>query len=314
MPRDFIGTLYLFSLIGPWMLSFILPVLTIFLCLMRKRLGFFFAAGYVSWIIYRQFVPKGLWPPAREFMAKIGQKHRYYEKQLCLLDDGLTPDDLKANSRNLLCFHPHGIFAIGWSLNGSMGAVLQKSEFSFMVTENLLRLPIVGDILSWYGCSPANKKNMMIRMKAGQNLALLPGGFEEAACFEYGKHRVFIKKRAGFIKYALEHGYRILPTYSFGEEFTYHSLGGALPLRWWLNSYHIPTVIFYGKYFLPLMPFDDHAMTTVIGRPLQLPAIPEPTVEDVNLWHNKYMAALQDLFDRNIKKYGHDKNAKLEMY
>ena len=38
------------------------------------------------------------------------------------------------------------------------------------------------------------------------NGALLEG-MEEVALYEKGKERVYIRKRAGFIKYALQHGY-----------------------------------------------------------------------------------------------------------
>jgi len=38
---------------------------------------------------------------------------------------------------------------------------------------------------------------------------ILPGGSEEIIITERGKENVFIKNRAGFIKYALQHGYTI---------------------------------------------------------------------------------------------------------
>lgn len=37
----------------------------------------------------------------------------------------------------------------------------------------------------------------------GKNLAIIPGGFEEATLMEYGVERVVLKARKGFIKYAL---------------------------------------------------------------------------------------------------------------
>jgi hypothetical protein len=37
-------------------------------------------------------------------------------------------------------------------------------------------------------------------MKKKQNIALLPGGFEEATLFKRGKHRLYLSKRKGFVK------------------------------------------------------------------------------------------------------------------
>lgn len=94
---------------------------------------------------------------------------------------------------------------------------------------------------------------MKSRMRRGENIALIPGGFQEATMFEYNRHTVYIKRRKvralafastpqpagrmrvplcadpaplaqGFIKYALQHGYRVYPCYTFGEERTYYSI------------------------------------------------------------------------------------------
>lgn len=37
-------------------------------------------------------------------------------------------------------------------------------------------------------------------MAQGENVALLPGGFEEATLYKRGKHRLYLRKRKGFIK------------------------------------------------------------------------------------------------------------------
>ncbi len=36
---------------------------------------------------------------------------------------------------------------------------------------------------------------MKAKMQQGKNVALLPGGFQEATLYSYGKHRVYIKRR-----------------------------------------------------------------------------------------------------------------------
>ena len=48
---------------------------------------------------------------------------------------------------------------------------------------------------------------LSVRPGDNENIALIPGGFEEATLFARDKHRVYLRRRAGFIKYALRHGY-----------------------------------------------------------------------------------------------------------
>lgn len=77
-------------------------------------------------------------------------------------------------------------------------------------------------------------------MKKGSDIAILPGGFEEATLYRYNRHRIYIKKRTGFIKYALQYGYYIIPTYTFGEELNYYNFTKFYSLRLFLNRYQIP--------------------------------------------------------------------------
>merc|ERR1712183_564939 len=67
----------------------------------------------------------------------------------------------------------------------------------------------------------------------------------------------------------------------------------------WLNSLSIPAVLFWGQALPPLFPRCSAKLYSYVGEPLQLPCIPEPSAEQVDLWHGKYVAALQALFDTN---------------
>lgn len=166
---------------------------------------------------------------------------------------------------------------------------------------------------AYAACAMASKEYMSARMAKGANLALLPGGFEEATVFKRNAFRVYIRKRTGFMAYALRYGYRIYPTFIFGEELTYFTLGldFLTPLCLWLNQYKLPTVCFVGKF--GLLPSPTQHLVTVIGPPLQLPKIEKPTAEDVAKYHQLYCKSLLALFDRHKAKYG-AANKKLEVF
>ncbi|RLN56652.1 hypothetical protein BBP00_00007884 [Phytophthora kernoviae] len=194
---------------------------------------------------------------------------------------------IETGGKALFSFHPHGILTCGFSFNGAYHMGFEHSSCRWLSAENLFWFPLIRDILNWMEYSSCAKSNMLKFMRRNQNLSLLPGGFEEATLFQRGKYRVYLKKRFGFIKIALQHGYDVHPVYTFGEEYTFH----AFP------------------YLLC-----DVDLITVVGKPLRLPQIKHPTKEDVQKYQKQYVEALQDLFDCYKRVYAVEPNATLEIY
>lgn len=60
-------------------------------------------------------------------------------------------------------------------------------------------------------------------MKKGVNLSFVPGGFEEATMTSTKEYRLFIKKRKGFIKFALKYKYKVYPLFVFNENKMYNT-------------------------------------------------------------------------------------------
>ena len=44
---------------------------------------------------------------------------------------------------------------------------------------------------------------------------------------------------------------------------------------------------------------------TVVGQAFRLPVIKEPTKEDVDKWHKKYIESLVELFDTHKERFGY---------
>lgn len=133
----------------------------------------------------------------------------------------------------------------------------------------------------------------------------------EATLYQRNRHRVYLKNRKGFIKYALQYGYTVYPVYVFGEERTYWQL--AMP-SWalWLNKYKIPTTLFIGKYLM--LPDNDIDINVVVGKPLVFPEVKNPSGKEVDAYHAQFMTALSDVFERNKLKYGVTKETHLEIF
>uniref|UniRef100_A0A8U8B498 Uncharacterized protein n=1 Tax=Geospiza parvula TaxID=87175 RepID=A0A8U8B498_GEOPR len=71
-------------------------------------------------------------------------------------------------------------------------------------------------------------------------------------------------------------------------------LGVALPL------FHARGVF---QYSFGLLPF-RRPIHTVVGAPLELPRVPQPSAEQVELWHGRYRQRLRELFEEHKGRFG----------
>ncbi|KAL1508050.1 hypothetical protein AB1Y20_007646 [Prymnesium parvum] len=251
---------------------------------------------------------------------------KYYQN--CELRGAL---DQMASSKCLYCFHPHGILSVGFSANGIWSRKFNALAGSgapgdaaggwrgtlFLVADNLRKGPFSGlfkilcDVTG--RIESASKAKIQQLMREKQNIAIIPGGFQDATLFAHGKERTAMSERKGLIKYALEQGYKLYPIYTFGESQTFWSFTSFLHFRLWLNKFNIPAVAFVGEPLLPILPLRSSNIYTYVGPPLQLPTIASPTDAQVSAWHAKYIQALVDLFEANKAAAGYP-DAKLEIW
>jgi 2-acylglycerol O-acyltransferase 2 len=220
-------------------------------------------------------------------------------------------DEIK-QGRTLYAAHPHGIFASGWGTNCIFNSDFHKrtGPIGFLVDKNLRELsPGCRMYADFYKTDQryieaATGERIRQAMERGDSLSILPGGFQDATVMEYGKHRTVMKKRKGFVKYCLQYGYRMAPVYTFGETEAYSTFTGCLKFRLWLNKFGVPAVAFFGNPVFPLFP-KTGPMLTYIGTPVELPKIENPTAEDVDHWHGRYLEALTALFNKYKAEAGY---------
>ncbi|CAI5741492.1 unnamed protein product [Hyaloperonospora brassicae] len=221
---------------------------------------------------------------------------------------------VESNANKLFAYHPHGVLTCGFSFNGAYHMTFERSACRWLSANNLFWFPLIRDILNWMEFSSCAKANMLKFMRNGQNVCIIPGGFEEATLFERGKHRLFLKNRFGFIKLALQHGYEVHPVYTFGEEYTFHTFPYLLWFRLQLNRWRIPGILFVGDAMCFYLPRNDVDLITVVGAPLRFPRIEHPTKEEVRKYQAQYVEALKDLFDAYKGVYAVDPTATLEIF
>lgn len=167
--------------------------------------------------------------------------------------------------------------------------------------------PLVVDLC---GCASAARKSSFIYyLKNKISFGIIPGGFYEVNLYEQGLDIIYVKKKKGFIKYALKYGYVLFPAYTFGECNTYASYQKFFSesFRCLLSKYQIPTSWFFcGQYFwCPFLPISKGVgLHTVVGQAIECPKVENPSQEIIDKYHKIYMEEIIGIFERNKWRFG----------
>ena len=84
--------------------------------------------------------------------------------------------------------------------------VAHSSELTSPAELQVFYVPILRHMFYWLGACPADKAEMRRILSRNGACMLIPGGVAECTEMEHGSEVVFLRKRQGFIKLALEQG------------------------------------------------------------------------------------------------------------
>ena len=176
-------------------------------------------------------------------------------------------------------------------------------------------IPFFRELWSWSGACSASRAGLLhlLSQPGGQLPVLVPGGAEEALNCDREEVRLVLSRRKGFIKLALSTGTSLLPSFTFGENKIYTKLDN--PEGSWIRSFQdwaqkwfgFAPVLFLGRgifnYNLGILPHRK-PLTVVVGSPIKVEKMPNPTREDIEALHRKYVEALTALYNENNCLYG----------
>ncbi|KAL6729329.1 diacylglycerol acyltransferase [Ancylostoma duodenale] len=224
--------------------------------------------------------------------------------------------------------HPHGIIGMGVYANFiTEGTNKSKvfpgmkflvctlaSNFNVMVRRELL---LLGGFID---CSKESIRNALSGKEKGKAVVIVVGGAEEALDAHPRTHKLKLLSRKGFVKEALRAGASLVPVYSFGENEIFEQLENpkGSPIRrfqtWWKELTGVSMPFFYGRGLLQtnfgFLPH-NRPIDTVVGAPIAVPKVAEPTNEEVERVHKEYCDALTQLFDEHKTRFGVSKDTKL---
>ena len=198
----------------------------------------------------------------------------------------------------LFCVQPHGVFSFGGCCAGVTWAQRwwHPRSIPTAVAPSVIRVPLIKHIVGLFGVCDAAPKPMARRLEAKKSCVLYIGGIAELFLTSGRDEKIFAKKRKGFVKLALRSGAEIVPVYFFGNTSVLSVLTSA-GLRAFARATGVTLTWFWG-WRGTIVPRPNKILG-VLGTPLGLPATPtpEPTQEQIDEWHARYLAEVQRLFD-----------------
>eukprot|EP01035_Chromulina_nebulosa_P017690 gene17690-23280_t len=135
---------------------------------------------------------------------------------------------------------------------------------------------------------------------------ICPGGVQEVTYLKNDKEVVlYLKKRLGFIKLGLQNGVSITPVFTFGlrQSFSFWIPKNALTTFIGRKLGVLP-MLFFGVWGVPLGPGKPSDYNIVVGKPIKVPLIADPTEDQIKEYHQIYLDELTRLFELFKEDFG----------
>ncbi|XP_054721576.1 2-acylglycerol O-acyltransferase 1-like [Uloborus diversus] len=233
--------------------------------------------------------------------------------------------DLDPNKNYIFGYHPHGIFCYGAFACFGTEATNFSEQYPgitarILTLEGQFMFPFHREHIMCSGVCAASKESIewnLTREGKGNALVLVVGGAAEALDAHPGSVTLVLKRRKGFVKLALKHGASLVPVFAFGENDIFEQVKN--PHGSFLRNIQEKLKVFLGfstplirgrgifQYSFGVLPYRK-PIHVIIGQPIDVEKISEPTQEDVDKLHQLYVDKLTDLFNEHKVKYGPDLN------
>ena len=200
------------------------------------------------------------------------------------------------DTRYIFAHFPHAVYPMGSFLSFPLcgdPATGVPAPMEGLVASVLLRVPIFKHIFGGLGCHSADKATMMALLRHSSVGIIVEGiaGVFQGAC--PAAERVYLTRRKGFVKAAIQSGAPLVPVYHLGASQLLSVSGNDnLSRRWRLT-----VACFWGAGGLPLP--RRHDIISLVGKPIPVVQADSPDQASIDAYHAQFTAALVGLFDQH---------------
>ncbi|KAM0755391.1 diacylglycerol acyltransferase [Meredithblackwellia eburnea MCA 4105] len=227
--------------------------------------------------------------------------------------------DLPPERKYVFGYHPHGIIGMGAIANFASDATGFSELFPgldphLLTLASNFNIPLYRDFLLSLGVCSVSMKSCqnILKQGPGSALTIVVGGAAESLSAHPGTADLTLKRRMGFIKLAMRQGADLVPVFSFGENDIFEQLSNERGTRLYKlqkkfqAAFGFTLPIFFGRgifnYNLGLMPY-RHPIVSVVGRPIAVPQVDHPTMEQMEEVQGRYIVELKRIWDDHKELY-----------
>ena len=155
-------------------------------------------------------------------------------------------------------------------------------------------------------------------------MALCGGGLAEADLSDMKTLKIVCATRKGFVKKSLIHGAHLIPCIAFGENSVFNKVNlkpSSLLYRLekaWYGLFKFRHPIYFGRSLVlgdsgrGSVPY-KRPITVVMGDPIEVERIEQPSQEQIDQLHAKYIARLRSMYEDNKAQLCKRYDTKLEL-
>ncbi|XP_065223052.1 diacylglycerol O-acyltransferase 2-like protein 6 [Planococcus citri] len=290
----------------------LVPILLIYIFFYTRL--WFLVPLYLAWIYYDR--KTGFTGGRKLNWFRRSKMFEYFRDYFpCRL---IKTQNLEADRNYLFVVYPHGMFALSTiccfctEANSIESRVFPGLDFRIVTIDAHVCCPITREYCLSMGCIGSRESSILhvLNSKPSKAVVLVPGGGAEMQITEPGStYRIITSRRKGFVRLALKTGTPLVPVFSFGEQNLYSRYQSKWLQKMVKKITGIYDVVPKGR--MGILPY-RHPVNTVVGKPIHVPKIENPSTKDIDEYHAKFVQELTALFEDNKCKYDVNKsNAEL---
>lgn len=219
------------------------------------------------------------------------------------------PEAVESAGPAIFVLEPHGVLPVGiFALSDVLGA-LRGHRGIGCISSACFLVPVMRHVFTWSFAETIAKPNIERLLNEKYSIALCPGGVQEVFYLNRKNECVlFLRKRLGFLRLALERGIPLIPTFTFGlnDTFTFY-LPEHEMLKWLGRKIGFMPMMFFGVYGLPLAPPKPCRLSVVIGSPIVVTQSIQPSLQEILALQDVFFERLSALYEahKEINGMGH---------